>query len=284
MRRRIILIMLALFTTLCFTVVEPVADQPVVDSQKCRQELETMEGILSTTLGYAVQRMAGNQAEENRAFRFRRIDASDVSGYYVFGQGAVFMIPVSALQRGRGTDFTFDMPEIGAIVDASVDVGLEAAAAGLRAISGETGEVDTEKIKEKAEKLQQQAQERQKQLAQNMEKQKARLQQLQEESKKRRAEMEERHKQLITRLGEVKADLKDALARYGDSLSIMKPDESVTIILSDERGFRWGDTWGGGQTDPICQVLTVKKSLVTDLKAGKITREEFDRRLIDYSY
>ena len=161
-------------------------------------------------------------------------------------------------------------------------MGMEAAAASLAAL-GQSDEADNAKIKEKAEKAekaQQQAGERQKDMTRSLEKQKAKMQELQEQSKKRRAEMEERHKELISRLGQIKVDLKDALARYGDSLSIVKPDESVTIILSDERSFRWGDSEGSG----ICQVLTVKKSLVTDLKSGKITREEFDRRVVDYTY
>jgi hypothetical protein len=273
--------MLALLVTLCFTIVKPVADQPVVDSQKSRQELETMEGILSTTLGYAVKRLGGNQAAEgDRAFRFHRMDASDVSGYYVYGQGAVFMIPISALQRQQDMDFAFAMP-IGELVGSAVDMGLAAATLGLDAAAGgKPGEADAEKIKEKAEKLQQQAEDRQKNMNRNLEKQKEKLQQFQEQSKKRRAEMEERRKELISRLGQVKVDLKDALARYGDSLSIVKSEESVTIILSDERNFRWGD----GEGSSICHVLTVKKSLVTDLKAGKITRDEFDKRVVDYSY
>jgi len=282
MRRRIILIMLALFVTLCFTIVKPVADQPVVDSQKSRQELETMEGILSTTLGYAVKRLETNPpAEGDRAFRFHRMDGGEVSGYYVYGQGAVFMIPISALQREQDRDFAFAMPEIGDLVGSAVDVGLAAASAGLEAAAGAEPQIaNADKTKETAERAQQRAQDRQKSLTQNLEKQKAKMQQFQEQAKKRRAEMEERRKELISRLGQVKVDLKDALARYGDSLSIVKPEESVTIILSDERNFRWGD----GESNSICHVLTVKKSLVTDLKAGKITREEFDRRVVDYSY
>ncbi len=283
MKRRIVLIMLALLVTLCFTMIQPAAQQPVVDSQKSRQELETMEGILSTTLGYAVKRLNTNQtqASGDRVFRLHGMGPSEVSGYYVYGQGAIFMIPVSALGRGHGMDFAFAMPEIGELVDASVNVGLEAAAASLKAISGETDSAEAAKAKEKAEKLQPQSQDRQKEMAQKLEKQKEKMQQFQEQAKKRQADMEQRHKDLINRLGQVTADLKDALARYGDSLSIVKPEESVTIILSDDRGFRWGDSEGSGG---VCHVLTVKKSLVTDLKAGKITREEFERRVVDYSY
>jgi flagellar motility protein MotE (MotC chaperone) len=277
MRRRIVLIMLALFVTLCFTIVKPVAQQPVVDSQKSRQELETMEGILSTTLGYAVQRLGGNQAAEgDRAFKFHRMDGGEVNGYYVYGQGAVFMIPISALQRHQEMDFAFAMPDIDVLIEPAVKAGLEAAVAGWEISS----EIQAEQAKEKSEQLQQKAEERKKELTKNMEKQKEKIQQLQEKTKQRRAEMEARRKELIGRLDQVKVDLKDALARYGDSLSIVKPEESVTIILSDERGFRWGDSEGGN----ICHVLTVKKSLATDLKSGKITREEFNRRVVDYSY
>jgi len=266
--------MLALFVTLCFTIVKPVAQQPVVDSQKSRQELETMEGILSTTLGFAVQRLSGNQAAEgDRVFRFHRMDGGDVNGYYVYGQGAVFMVPISALQHHQMEDFAFAMPDVEVLVEPAIEMGLAAAAAGLNA-AGEEESVDAQKAKEKAE-------ERKKALTQKIEKQKEKMEQLQQQAKKRRADMEARRKELIGRLDQVKVDLKDALARYGDSLSIVKPEESVTIILSDEGGFKWGDMHGGSG---ICHVLTVKKSLATDLKSGKITREEFDRRVVDYSY
>jgi flagellar motility protein MotE (MotC chaperone) len=269
----------ALFVTLCFTIVRPIAQQPVVDSQKSRQELETMEGILSTTLGYAVQRLSGNQAADgDRVFKFHRMDGGDVNGYYVYGQGAVFMIPISALQRHHEMDFAFAMPDIDVLVEPALEMGLAAAAVGLEASAEAMAE------QEKDEKLQKQTeerkQERKKELTQKLEKQKEKMQQIQEQAKKRRADMEQKRKELITRLDQVKVDLKDALARYGDSLSIVKPEESVTIILSDEGGFKWGDMEGAG----ICHVLTVRKSLATDLKSGKITREEFDRRVVDYSY
>jgi len=284
MRRRIVLTLLALLVTLGPAIVQPAAQQPVVDSQKSRQELETMEGILGTTLGYAVKRLGNNQAAEgDRAFRFHRMDGDEVSGYYVFGQGAVFMIPISALGRGQGTDFEVELGDIGELVGPA-ELAVATAAAGLEAALAEPGTADAQKAKENAEKLQQQAQERQKDMTRIIEKQKARMQQLQEQAKKRRAEMEERRKELIGRLGQVTADLKDALARYGDSLSIVKPEESVTIILSDDRGSRWM-RWGDNESSgSICHVLTVRKSLVTDLKSGKITREEFDRRVVDYSY
>ncbi len=281
MRRRIILTMVALLLTLCLTIVKPVAQQPVVDSQKSRQELETMEGILSTTLGYAVKRLATTRATEGeKAFRLHAMGGQEVSGYYLYGQGAVFMIPISALQRHK--EFAYDFGELTVGVTEMSYLAAAEATAVLQKVSPDVAIAgdDAEKAEEKALKQPQKAEERQKELTKNLEKQKEKIQQLQEKAKKRRAEMEESHKQLIARLGQVKVDLKDALARYGDSLSIVKPEESVTIILSDNRGFRWGDSEG----DSICHVLTVKKSLVTDLKAGKITREEFDRRVVDYSY
>jgi len=277
MKRRIVLTLLALVVMLSLTIVKPIADQPIVDSQKSRQELETMEGILSTTLGYAVKRLSANQAGEGeRVWRGLKMERHEVSGYYVYGQGAVFMVPVSALQRHQDMDFAFAFGDVAEMVDpAAVTAEVEAALADLEESD------DADKVMEKAEKVQQEAEARKKELTQKMAKQKEKLQQFQEQAKKRKAEMEEKRKELINRLGQIKVDLKDALARYGDSLSIVKPEESVTIILSDDRNFHWGD---GESSGSICHVLTVKKSLVTDFKAGKITREDFDRRLIDYSY
>ncbi|RPI25837.1 MAG: hypothetical protein EHM61_13370, partial [Acidobacteria bacterium] len=270
MKRRIVLTSLALLVTFCLTITKPIAQQPIVDSEKSRQELDTMEGILSTTLGYAVKRLGGNEAATERrwvAYGSRRMNVGGVKGYYLYGQGAVFMIPISALQQRAefGGDFALAMPEFGDISELAATEAMAAVE-----IAGE----DADKVMEKAEKLKQETGERQKERAKNLEKQKAKIQELRENAKKRKAEMEEKRKELLRRMDEVKVYLKDTLARYGDSLSIVKPEESVSIVLSGEpASFGWESDGDGG----VCHVMTVKKSLVTDLKAGKISREDFDR-------
>ena len=294
MKRRIILTSLSLLAALWLTVTKPVAQAPLVDSAEVRQELETMEGILGTTLGYAVKRLDGGEATPGRRAFGLTGGVSGVKGYYIHGQGAVFTIPLSALQRYSFSyqDFAVEIPEIGEVVGPAVAevaaLTQELTESALEsAVTAET----TQEAKEETRQAQRKAQERQQEVKKKVEEQKVRieeqkvrikekLEKAKEKALKRRAEVVERRKELLQRLDEIKVELRDALARYGDTLSVVKPEESVTLILSeDNHGF-----WGAGDNAGLCHVLTVRKSLVTDLKSGKITREEFNRRLVDYNY
>ena len=69
------------------------------DLKKSQQELEIMRGILSTTLGFVMKELRGkdSSAPEPRDdfFHWR---FTNVSAFYLYGQGAIFIIPASSFR------------------------------------------------------------------------------------------------------------------------------------------------------------------------------------------
>jgi len=80
------------------------------DVKKSQQELEVMKGILSTTLRFVANEIRNRDiAAQNKPGESpRRISmggyggGASVSAYYLYGQGATFVIPISSLNVGSG--------------------------------------------------------------------------------------------------------------------------------------------------------------------------------------
>ena len=76
------------------------------DVRKSQQELEIMKGILSTTLSFISQNMQTASTPENAsAGVYARVLTgwrySNINGFYLAGQGAVFVIPSSGFRFGN---------------------------------------------------------------------------------------------------------------------------------------------------------------------------------------
>ncbi len=280
MKRRIALSAVALLIALTFVAVKPIADQPVLDKQKSRQELETMKGILQTSLNFALKRAATKSETTGGpaivGYGKGEWGINGIDAFYLHGQGAVFVVPLSAL-RGHGHMALggFDFADV---------IGPEETALLQQTVGEAMAEVSraTESLKAQAESDAAKQEEKQKVQPKipKIEVDKAKIQQKLEQ---RRAEAKKQHEALLARVEGLKGSLKETLANYGDSLTIVKPDEWVTVVISGgSGGFKFWDA--SGEEDEVSHVISVKKSMVTDLKAGKISREEFERRVTDYSY
>jgi len=77
----------------------PGGQTQLFDSKRSQQELEIMKGILRTTLDFATKELQGASGEEGHA-RFDFGGFSNISAFYLYGQGAVFSIPTSSLRHG----------------------------------------------------------------------------------------------------------------------------------------------------------------------------------------
>jgi hypothetical protein len=72
------------------------------DLKKSQQELEIMRGILSTTLSFVAKELRSKSATTRSSdnpgeyFHFQRV--SNIESFYLYGQGAVFIIPASSLR------------------------------------------------------------------------------------------------------------------------------------------------------------------------------------------
>ena len=67
--------------------------------------------------------------------------------------------------------------------------------------------------------------------------------------------------------------LVDILAKYGDSLSVVKPDEYINLVIHTPSLM---DISGRRQR---VDVISARKSWITDYKAGRMTLEEFREKI-----
>jgi hypothetical protein len=94
----------------------------------------------------------------------------------------------------------------------------------------------------------------------------------QERLKQQQESLEQRRAKFNESLVQFKAALIEALASHGDTLSQVKPNEYVTIIISEDNRMLQQS-----------QVLSVQKSAITDYKAGRISMDALRAKVLDYS-
>jgi hypothetical protein len=71
----------------------------------------------------------------------------------------------------------------------------------------------------------------------------------------------------------IKRLLVDTLANHGESLSVLKPDEYINLVLVSQTPSRDASGRNAG-------VISARKSWITDYKAGKMTLEEFREKVL----
>ncbi|MGI8782243.1 MAG: hypothetical protein ACR2L2_01130 [Acidobacteriota bacterium] len=230
------------------------------DLKETRQELEIMRGILETTLDFVTR---DNQSEDSEASllgrRIYRGGFSDMSSYYLQGQGALFTIPSHSLRgsiHGLETNNFMlapgDSVAYAALTTARAAIARRQPPQPSQAAQVAPGtppspppavEATTEQLKE-------------------------RLDRAREAANKRREQEAQRQQNFDKQLVGLKAALIEALARHGDSLVTVKANEYVTVIVTGE-----------GRTN---HVLSVQKSHITDFKAGRLTLDAFKQKVLDY--
>ena len=105
------------------------------DVKKSQEELEIMKGILATTISFVAQNLQTSPAKEattpsaksstgtrvvttpfgqvatsNMVFR---LPSSSINAFYLYGQGAVFVVPASNLRLGNLSSESFDLMSYG---------------------------------------------------------------------------------------------------------------------------------------------------------------------------
>lgn len=272
-----------------------------VDVDQWRQESEILKGILETTLRYA-----GDQSWEGR-----------IQAYYLKRQGAVFIIPAklqvhdfsgdlqrlerlieqassgqaysqellnSMYRRLESVDFARAIAGELAGVAAGVEGVVaplppappappeapappaEPAAPSPPAAPPEPPEpvVTFTREPEMAEAYREAYEERLKAFEERLEQRKARLEKEQQENQARLAELSER--------------LIEALAKYGDTLTLVGNGEFVTLILTPNTRFPLGFHRTQGPT----RVLSVSRKSIVDYNAGRLTLDAFKAQVVDY--
>jgi hypothetical protein len=107
----------------------------------------------------------------------------------------------------------------------------------------------------------------------------------QEQVKKRREEFEKQNQKLQEILTQLKSYLIEALANYGDSLTVVKPNEYINLVITtDSDGFGlFGESSDTGAPRPTKEIISVQRSVITDYKAGRIALDAFKQKVLQYN-
>ena len=257
------------------------------DIKKSSQELEIMKGILNTTLKFGQ-----NDQNEQGVWHW---SVSNLETFYLAGQGAVFVIPTSRYSSGLTIATPFG-------VQGGVDGGVGGGVGygGGSGIGSGTGSVlvfrappaapappappapqtpptppsppDSsyiEELRKNADDLRRNADE----LRKNNEELRRSLEQARARVEKNRETLEASRKKFIESLQQVKPHLIEALANYGDSLTTVKPEEYINLVLVTEEF---------GSQGRRADVISTRKSWITDYKAGRLSMEAFKQKVIQY--
>ena len=108
-----------------------------------------------------------------------------------------------------------------------------------------------------------------------------RLAEAQDKVKRRREESEQERQKLMEAVAQAKVYLIEALANHGDSLTTVKPNEYVNLVLTTDDV----NVLFGGTEEPAShrQIISVQKSVITDYKAGRLTLEAFKQKVLQYT-
>lgn len=253
------------------------AEETRAPSDKTREEMEIMKGILRAKLSLA-------EGTERRRVVTR---GADIDAFYLQGQGAVFLVPVSRLNAV--SDFAVSLPDIELdfsgqneairefseqireyseqVARQATEFALEVSATGRAAGNGSAAvalpearaprKVDREALQKRAEEV------------------RARAAEARARAAERRQKAEENRKKMLADLDGVRNGLVEALAGYGDSLTTVGPGEYVNIVLLDVPADAAGARRGS-------EVISARKSWISDHKAGKLSLGEFKGKVLRY--
>jgi hypothetical protein len=251
------------------------------DTKKAQQELEIMRGILNTTLSIVGKEIQG-RGTASRAEKYGFRSFSSVNAFYLYGQGATFTIPVS----GMRVAMTLEGPKVAleaaqAQMEAAAEA-LESTRAGLSGTVRGTGNapravqtpppsppppppppappapLKSEEIRKKVADAQEQVAKRR----DNLEKQQQKQQEL---------------------VAQMKVYLIEALANYGDSMTVLKPNEYINVVITTDSDTLFLDGQWEGSRSPAREILSVQKSTVADYKAGRLTLDAFKSKVLQYN-
>lgn len=302
------------------------------DVRKTQQELEIMRGILNTTLGFVASDLRSRKASTSNpelSVLGGSWWSSNISAFYLYGQGAVFIVPVSGLRGYSGRQFG-SLNEIdehalqnqmelekqllaakeSATITAEAQHAQAAAAQALadansaiaaavpgtgQGVGGGTGRGVAGGVSggvgpgARISTIQQPSPTpvppappavKGSPAKSNQEEMRKRLFEAQEKFKQRREEAEKQQQKLMEAVAEAKSYLIEALANHGDSLTSVKPNEYINLILTTDEM----SVFLPGSDEPRTrrEVISVQKSVITDYKAGRLSLEAFKQRVLQY--
>jgi hypothetical protein len=274
------------------------------DTTKSAQELEIMKGILGTTLSFVAQNLQKQEASKasaktvatpfgpvyGTAVSWR---TANINAFYLFGQGAVFVMPASSFRLSgyrissrydaANLEFFYEAQEKASEVAAlEREVRAQAREAARQSAAATSGVAGATPVPPAAAKpaaspappvppVQLKEEELRKKVAE-----------AQEKVKKTREEIEANNAKFLAALEQIKVHLIEAIANHADSLTTVKPNEYITlVIMTDDLESSAFRSESGPRSNQ--QIISVQKSLITDYKAGRLTLDGFKQKILQYS-
>lgn len=228
------------------------------DQKKAQREIKIMSGILETTLEFATE-------ETDHPWR-----SPSLRGYYLYDQGATFLVSVPSprfelgkLSFGRGGGL-------------SSAYALELEATFRRGAEEQLRREERDRAREAADRAREAA-DRYREAAKLADKAKDKMKERQEAM---RGKLEEYQRTLDS----ARDALVEAVGDHGDSLTLVKDDEYINLVLI----YR-SDPWKGigglvpdkTMTDGV-EVVSIKKSWVKAYKSGRLSLNEFKDKVLEY--
>ncbi len=96
---------------------------------------------------------------------------------------------------------------------------------------------------------------------------------MEERQQARQARAEEWEKRFL-------AELREVVAKHGDSLTIVKPTEFISFVLDRNRG---RVSFGSSDVAAPRHILTIQKSQVLDYKKGALSLENLKSKMVEYT-
>lgn len=254
--------------------------EDLFDVKRSQREIEIMRGILRTSLSFVV---------EDLDAPFSRADWRSIDGFYLYGQGAVFVISIPAPDVAPvysvraplgGTTLRYALAPDEPVPPGEPTLAREYYLESLAALeAGEAEQAEVEDYLAQLEQIQQ-AEADNPEIRKEIEKARARAEKRQEEIAERKRQRAEQLANYETQLEKLEEQLVETLAGHGDSLSQVAPDEYVTLVLSPS-AMAFG--WIGDDSSLPSRVISVKKSTITAHKTGKLSADAFRQAVLRYT-
>jgi hypothetical protein len=104
---------------------------------------------------------------------------------------------------------------------------------------------------------------------------------LQEKAKRKAEEDEASRARFRETLDQLKVFLIEALANHGDSMTVVKANEYLNLVITDDgRSFWVGDDPTSQRTQR--EIISVQKSVISDYKAGRLSLDGFKQKVMNY--
>jgi len=229
------------------------------DTERSKEELRGMTVAFRTTTNAFAQYMQRTQLEKISVPPDRTLVLSSLQGilsinaYYLYGRGAVFVFSPSNWQilNIPKTSNTRNVSDIRGLTEKSASSGLDPQLPPMQSEQA-IGEKDFQEM----------------------------LKEQQDGAKQSQETQNATRDMTAAYFRETKGYLIDAVVNEGEYLTTVKPDEYITLVLMRDNSLP--NMRGGDSGTSNCDIISIRKSWITDYKSGKLTIDAFKQKILQY--